>query len=231
MLDSANTISVIVPLLNERHQLPELYTHLRQFSFAEIIWVDGGSSDGSYEWLQQHLLETDSLIQSESGRARQMNAGANSAMHMHLLFLHADTHLPSEAITEIENGLQSFVWGRFNLQFIESDWRMRVIAFFINWRSRLTGIATGDQAFFIRSDIFEEVGGFPLQPLMEDIELSQRLKAYGRPYCSRSKVATSARRWLTNGVWRTVLLMWRFRLWYFFGVPADKLAKQYRQVR
>jgi rSAM/selenodomain-associated transferase 2 len=248
----ASNISVIVPFLNEAEQLPDLLAHLRQFSFGQVIWVDGGSTDDGRQWLMDNIKQTattsELVIEAPTGRSRQLNKGAEKSSGANLLFLHADTRLPNginnssnpandnvyndkSAISEINLGLQARCWGRFDVAFSEKDWRMNIIAFFMNWRSRLTGIATGDQALFVRKKEFELIGGFPTQALMEDIEFCRRIKQFGKPYSSFAKVNTSARRWLKLGVVRTVLLMWRFRLQYFLGASPDSLAKQYRNIR
>ncbi len=230
--DKHHSVSVIVPLYNEIQKLPELYQQLGQFSFEQVIWVDGGSSDGCKEWLEQNVDgKTNTFIVSEKGRAKQMNAGAAMSITSHLLFLHADTLLPTLAVAEINKGLRQSSWGRFDVTFIEKDWRMNIVAWFMNWRSRLSGVATGDQALFVRQAEFQSVGGFPTIPLMEDVEFCKRMKQFDLPYCSRLLVSTSARRWLNNGVIRTVMLMWLFRLAYFLGVNPEKLAKQYQNVR
>ena len=231
-LDKHHSVSVIVPLYNEIQKLPELYQQLGQFSFEQVIWVDGGSSDGCKEWLEQNVDgKMNTFIVSEKGRAKQMNAGAAMSITPHLLFLHADTLLPILAVAEINKGLRQSSWGRFDVTFIEKDWRMNIVAWFMNWRSRLSGVATGDHALFVRQEEFQSVGGFPTIPLMEDVEFCKRMKQFDFPYCSRLLVSTSARRWLNNGVIRTVMLMWLFRLAYFLGVNPEKLAKQYQNVR
>lgn len=223
-------IAIIVPVLNEREQLPELVEHVESLQPTEIVFVDGGSTDGSWQWFQQHSPQY--VVKSKKGRGAQMNAGADKAEASVLLFLHADTRLPDQAIDEIKTALQSCRWGRFNVQFAQKDWRMRVIAFFMNHRSSVTSIATGDQALFIQRKLFEELGGFSDIPIMEDIDFCKRLKAMGcQPYCSELAVTTSARRWLSRGVIRTVVLMWWLRLAYFFGAKPKWLARQYRQIR
>jgi rSAM/selenodomain-associated transferase 2 len=156
-----------------------------------------------------------------------MNAGAACASGDVLLFLHADTRLPHEADQMICGELQHSgrTWGRFDVQF--SGGALPLIAAAMNLRSRLTGIATGDQAMFVTRTVFEKVGGFREIPLMEDIALSKKLKRLSRPLCLRAKVTTSARRWQTRGIVRTVMLMWRLRLAYYFGATPDRLARLY----
>jgi rSAM/selenodomain-associated transferase 2 len=163
------------------------------------------------------------------GRASQMNAGAAVATSGVLLFLHADTQLPADAQALVEQALRSHAWGRFDVAIDGRSRWLPLVAALMNLRSRASGIATGDQAIFMRRDAFDAVGGFADQPLMEDIELSRRLRArFGAPACLRAKVLTSGRRWDERGAWRTIALMWRLRLLYRLGVPAERLAAQYR---
>lgn len=230
-------VSVVVPILNERQNLPVLLEQLEGFSFRQVILVDGGSTDNSWQWLHSlqklgkkpfSVLE---ILRTDSSRAKQMNAGAKLATADVLLFLHADTQLPVNAITQIHHALASHDWGRFDVDFKEPDWRMNIIASCMNWRSRMTGIATGDQAIFVRRQIFENLQGYADIPLMEDVELSKRLLKLGKPACLQEKVKTSARRWLSAGVIRTVLLMWRLRWDYFIGKEPKELVKRYREER
>ena len=222
-------LSIIVPMLNEAEQLPELFAHLLPYQRAscEIIFVDGGSADGS-----AMLCEVAGFIalRTARGRAKQMNAGASKASGDVLLFLHADTRLPQGAARHIEQALAKteHCWGRFDVCIIGRHFMLRVISRLMSWRSRLTGIATGDQAIFVRRAIFESLRGFPAQPLMEDVELSKRLLAFSRPACIAHCVTTSGRRWETHGVWRTILLMWRLRWAYWRGTDAGELARLYR---
>ncbi|MFC6632456.1 TIGR04283 family arsenosugar biosynthesis glycosyltransferase [Microbulbifer taiwanensis] len=221
-------LSIVVPLLNERAQLPGLVEHLRNLKARgeiEVLLVDGGSIDGSAEFAAATGLR---VLKSQKGRARQMNVGAACAGGDWLLFLHADTRLPLDAIEKLERNFSSdSCWGRFDLRICGDSIWFPLIATLINWRSRLSGIATGDQAIFVRRDLFEELGGFPTQPLMEDIELSSRLRKISRPACIGARVTTSGRRWQKYGVLRTVLLMWRLRFDYWRGVPAENLARRY----
>ncbi|MCX2834335.1 TIGR04283 family arsenosugar biosynthesis glycosyltransferase, partial [Microbulbifer thermotolerans] len=211
--------SIVVPLLNEREQLPQLIGHLRALQArdnCEVIFVDGGSDDGSVEFLSAAGL---TVIAAQRGRARQMNAGAAAAGGDCLLFLHADTRLPENALENIERALlRGKCWGRFDVRISGNSIWFPLIATLINWRSRISGIATGDQAIFVRRDLFEQLGGFADQPLMEDIALSGRLLELARPACIRARVITSGRRWQKYGVLRTVLLMWRLRFDYWRGV-------------
>jgi len=222
-------LSVIVPVLNEAPVLPELLTQLSRLARedAEIIIVDGGSTDGTAESAERGGF---SVLRAARGRARQMNAGAAVASAQLLLFLHADTQLPDEAVNLIAQALAGGrrAWGRFDVRIRGHAFMLRVVSFMMNLRSRLTGIATGDQALFITRRAFDEVGGFPDQPLMEDIEISRRLLALTRPACIARCAAPSGRRWEANGIWRTIVLMWRLRWDYWRGIPVQQLAKIYR---
>ncbi len=194
---------------------------------AEVIVVDGGSSDATRR-LAQPLA--DRVIAAPRGRGAPMNAGAALGSGDALLFLHADTALPDNADRLIAEALTLRQWGRFDLRIAGRHPLLAVVARMINWRSRLTGIATGDQAIFVRRAAFLAVGGFPDLALMEDIAISHRLKALCRPFCIATPVITSGRRWEHHGVLRTILLMWRLRLAYYFGVKPDRLASRYGPV-
>ncbi|CAH1198629.1 Transferase 2, rSAM/selenodomain-associated [Candidatus Nitrotoga sp. BS] len=222
-------LSIIVPILNEVEQLPELFAHLLPYQRAgcEIIFVDGGSTDGSAMLTE---VAGFTALRTTRGRANQMNVGAAQASGDVLLFLHADSRLPQGAARHIEQALANKVhcWGRFDVCITGRPFMLRVVARLMNWRSRLTGIATGDQAIFVRRDMFAHLRGFPDQPLMEDVELSKRLLTLSRPACIAHCVTTSGRRWETRGVWRTILLMWRLRWAYWRGMDASELVKLYR---
>jgi rSAM/selenodomain-associated transferase 2 len=225
--------SIIIPVLNEavciRHTLEGLQAWRAEGD--EIILVDGGSTDDTLGLA--HTL-TDVQLLTARGRASQMNAGAAASNGEVLLFLHADTLLPYEArqalkgiaMTEGQTG-----WGRFDVRLSGPGLGLRVVETMMNLRSRLTGIATGDQALFASRTLFQSVGGFPMQPLMEDIELSARLKRRCRPHCLRTKVETSSRRWEAGGILATILLMWRLRLIYWWTGDAEAVAARYRNVR
>ncbi|WP_201551295.1 TIGR04283 family arsenosugar biosynthesis glycosyltransferase [Psychrobacter sp. DD43] len=236
-------LSIVIPLLNEADNLPKLMGHLAHLNPApyQVILVDGGSTDNSVA-IAKELIESliDSspsvisgqvidwqIIESTAGRALQMNAGAELAMGDVLLFLHADTQLPNHAIADITSAVRQAAWGRFDVRLESSTWMLKVVSQMMNWRSRFSGIATGDQAIFIKKSLFEQLGGYPQQPLMEDIELCKRLKAVGKPACLRSKVITSARRWQQYGTWRTIGLMWHLRFDYWRGVSADNIKQRY----
>ncbi|MBM7456999.1 rSAM/selenodomain-associated transferase 2 [Oceanisphaera litoralis] len=220
------SLSIIIPMLNEADALPDTLKALRPYSAtAELILVDGGSSDDSVALAHQAGMR---VLAAPAGRALQMNAGAAAARGDLLLFLHADTRLPANADRLIADALVCHHWGRFDVTICGRHPMLAVIAGMMNLRSRLTGIATGDQALFVRRRAFEAVGGFPEQPLMEDIALGKRLKHLGPPACLRQKVITSGRRWEQKGLWRTMVLMWRLRFAYWRGASPEQLARAYR---
>lgn len=216
-------ISIIIPVLNEAAEIEARLQALQAVRpFAEIWVVDGGSQDDTY---QRALPLVDGVLRSAPGRAIQMNTGARAAQGEQLLFLHCDTTLP-----EVQHWYSAVLqadWGRFDVIIAGNHVAFPVISTLMNVRSRLTGVATGDQAMFVRRSLFWEAGGFPEQPLMEDIALSARLKAYAKPRCLPVRVTTSGRRWLKHGVFKTILLMWGLRLAYWLGVPPERLAHYY----
>lgn len=217
------TLSIIIPALDEAAGIVaalEALAPLRA-SGHEVIVADGGSGDHTRE-LAAALA--DRVIATPRGRARQMNAGAAAAGGDALLFLHADTHLPANADRLIFHALKKNLWGRFDVAIEGRSVLLPVIAFFMNRRSRLTGIATGDQAIFVRRDAFP---GFPEIALMEDVAFSKAMKRRSPPACLRAKALTSGRRWERRGVLRTMLLMWRLRLAYYLGAAPDELARRY----
>ncbi len=219
-------LSIVVPVLDEAEGIAASLQPLQVLRAQghEVIVVDGGSRDGTPGFAQPLA---DHVIASPRGRATQMNAGARAAHGDALLFLHADTRLPDAAPARIEQALRQHAWGRFNVAIKGRSTWLPLIAAMMNLRSRFTGIATGDQAIFVTRAAFDTAGGYPEQPLMEDIELSKRLKRIGPPACLRARVTTSGRRWDRHGVWHTVLLMWRLRFDYWRGVPAERLAARY----
>lgn len=219
-------LAIVVPVLNEAANLPVLHSHLQPIALnAEVVLVDGGSTDDTVSLARSAGLK---LVRAPRGRASQMNAGARATQAPHLLFLHADTQLPEVALASVQEALQHHAWGRFDVQIQGQAKMLRVVAALMNWRSRLTGIATGDQALFMTRQAYLQAGGFLDQPLMEDIEMSAALKAISPPACLQHKVITSGRRWERGGVWRTIFLMWRLRLAYWLGAPAESLARTYR---
>jgi rSAM/selenodomain-associated transferase 2 len=225
------TISVIIPALDEEATLAETICHTARLGFQEIIVVDGGSIDHTRALVERLGLAR--VLTSEPGRARQSNVGAGSCHGEILLFLHADTRLPDTAKQNIESALTDpvVVGGRFDVRFDSlSDWG-RVISTFMNLRSRLTCISTGDQAMFVRRNVFDQLGGFADIPLMEDIDFSRRLKRQGRIAMLRGQVVTSFRRWERNGPVKTILLMWSLRFLFWVGVSPHRLKSFYAVVR
>ncbi|MGP4864324.1 TIGR04283 family arsenosugar biosynthesis glycosyltransferase [Psychrobacter sp. T6-5] len=231
-------ISIIIPLLNEVDNLPHLIAHIHMLSPApqQVIVVDGGSTDGSmtaaYDLLKDSSKTRQSsidwhVIESTAGRARQMNAGAKRATGDILLFLHADTRLPTDAINEVRRATTGHDWGRFDVRLDSAHPLLKVVGMMINKRSRLVSIATGDQAIFIEKSLFERLGGYPDQPLMEDVELCKRLNSISRPACLKSTVTTSARRWQQHGHFRTIFLMWHLRFDYWRGISPERLKQRY----
>ncbi|TGN37956.1 TIGR04283 family arsenosugar biosynthesis glycosyltransferase [Marinobacter confluentis] len=226
------SLSVIVPVWREAETIEATLASLQALLSSgdeqrhEIIVVDGGSDDGT---ASQARPFCDRVIVSEPGRAVQMNAGAAVASGDVLLFLHADTRLPASALDRLADfAVSPAAWGRFDVRLTGNRRLFRVIAWFMNRRSRLTGIATGDQGMFIRRSVFEALGGFARIPLMEDVEICGRLKPVSRPFCISDPVITDSRRWQKHGPWRTVFLMWRIRWRYWRGESPEALAKLYR---
>ena len=221
-------LSIIIPVLDEAATIAETLAALAAYRArgAEIIVVDGGSRDGS---LAAARPFADHVITAPRGRGSQMNAGAAAAHGDVLLFLHADTRLPPEADRLVRDALarHKHAWGRFDVTIAGRSPLLRIVAAMMNLRSRVTGIATGDQAMFMTRDAFARAGGFPDIPLMEDIVLSQRLKAIGAPACLAARVTTSGRRWDRDGVVRTILTMWRLRFAFYLGAEPARLARQY----
>ena len=223
----APRLTLVVPVLNEAACIREALAALAPLRTRghEVIVVDGGSTDDTVE-LAAPLC--DRMVRAPRGRALQMNAGARVASGEALVFLHADTRLPERADDEIALALAQASWGRFDVRIASLRPLLRLVARAMNLRSRLSGIATGDQAIFVRRQAFP---GFPEIPLMEDIAFSRRMKRRGRPACLRACVTTSARRWEARGVVRTILLMWRLRLLYALGMTPQRLAREYADQR
>ena len=223
-------ISIIIPTLNEEVGIITFLTKLQSFrSQCELIVVDGGSEDDTARLAEAYV---DDVIQTEPRRALQMNMGAAFANAPVILFLHADTYLPDDAVEQIHQAMnQGHQWGRFDIKLTGNHPMLTVIAWLMNIRSRWTGIATGDQALFVQKKLFEQLAGFADIVLMEDIELSSRLKHSGRPYNVKSKVTSSGRRWLSFGVFKMIVLMWWLRLQYYFNVNPEYLAQLYKEGR
>ena len=221
-------ISIIIPVLNEAALVVQTLSTLQPLRAVghELILVDGGSDDATVALSEPWV---DQIIRMSKGRSRQMNAGARCARGEIFLFLHTDTLLPEKADRLIINGMGrgGRKWGRFDVRLSGGHFSLRIIEWLMNWRSRITGIATGDQAIFVQRELFERIGGFPNIELMEDVTLSKFLKRDGPPLCLWHRVITSSRRWEKNGIFRTVLLMWRLRLAYFLGSDPGRLAHLY----
>lgn len=224
------SLSIIIPTLNEADQLAATVASARGPSVLEIIVADGGSTDATVLCARSLV---DEVMTAPRGRASQMNVGARSARGDVLLFLHADTRLPRGFDAAILRALADprRVGGRFDVHLVPSSPLLWLTGELMNIRSRLSGIATGDQAMFVRRDVFARMGGFQEIPLMEDIAFSRALKRYGSIACLRERVVTSSRRWRADGVMRTVLLMWSLRVLYFCGVSPHRLHRWYADTR
>ncbi len=223
-------LSIVIPVLEESAGIAAALAPLQALRArgVEVLVVDGGSTDDT---VVRATPLADRVLVAPRGRASQMNAGAAAARGDALLFLHADARLPEGADALVARALAERAWGRFDVRIDGASTLLPLVAVMMNLRSRLTGIATGDQAMFMRREAFEAAGRFPAIPLMEDIELSARLKRLSPPACLREAVATSGRRWDRHGALRTILLMWSLRLRYFFGASPDSLARAYSPER
>jgi len=225
----AKMISVVIPVFNEATTIEQTLDGLQALRRAghEIIVVDGSSND---ETLLRAQPLSDQILMAPLGRASQMNTGARIARGDVLWFLHADCLPPPDVDQLILNTLskEGAVWGRFDVRLSGSDYLYRIIEFMMNTRSRVSGVATGDQGIFISRKAFTQIGGFPELPLMEDVAISKRLRGNGWPICLHQKITTSSRRWEERGVWRTVLMMWHLRLAYVLGANPEKLARLYQ---
>ena len=223
------SISIIIPVLNEERVIKTLLQQLQPYRAQghEVIVVDGGSCDKTVS-VSKSLA--DKVIQSVPGRATQMNHGAAQASNDILWFLHADTTLHQEAIKKIQFYLidKDKDWGHFNIKLSGENILFRLIEKMINIRSCMTSIVTGDQGIFVKRKSFEQVKGYSALPLMEDIDLSRKLRKISRAVCVKENLTTSSRRWEEKGIISTVFLMWRLRFLYWLGVSADKLAAQYK---
>ena len=222
-------LSVVIPVRNEAQALPCLLDDLAglRAAGAELIVVDAGSSDGTCELAQGRV---DQLLSTEPGRALQMNAGAAAARGEYLWFVHADTRISSESLSSLQAALGARpLWGRFDVRLSGSGLALWMIGWMISLRSRISGIASGDQGIFVLRERFSALGGYASIPLMEDLQLCRRLKALARPCCLRPPLLTSSRRWEQHGIWRTVLLMWCLRVAYYCGASPEKLSRLYRR--
>lgn len=221
-------LSIIIPVLDEARGIAATLDALAGMRAAgvEVVVVDGGSRD---ETVRVATRLADKVIESPRGRATQMNAGARASTGEALLFLHADTVLPPDALAQVHAALQprNREWGRFDVAIAGSDPMLVLVAMLMNARSRWSGIATGDQAIFVRRAAFTRAGGFAEIPLMEDVALCKALRRLSHPACLRARVVTSGRRWERQGTMRTILLMWRLRLAYALGADPHRLARRY----
>jgi rSAM/selenodomain-associated transferase 2 len=228
-------LAIVIPVLNEAATIEAALRRLAPLRErgARVIVVDGGSGDDT---AARAAPLADRVLAAPRGRASQMNAGAQAeearAAEM-LLFLHADTRLPEDADRIVARALAdgAHSWGRFDVRLDAGGWSLRLVETLMNWRSRATGIATGDQAIFATRAAFDWLHGFAPLPLMEDVDFCSRARRLTRPAALRERVVTSARRWQRHGVWRTVALMWWLRLSYFFGADPAALARRYRDAR
>jgi rSAM/selenodomain-associated transferase 2 len=224
MTGAEASISIVMPVLNEAASIAAAVASARRQA-AECVVVDGGSIDRTAALASEAGAI---VIGSPRGRALQMNAGAHQARGDVLLFVHADCRLPDHAAQRIRAAMASgAAWGRFDVRLDSPRRSLRLVGAMMNWRSRLSGIATGDQAIFLTRTLFDSVGGFAPIPLMEDIDLSARLCRIARPACLRDRVVVSARRWEQRGVVRTVLEMWLWRAAYAMGASPERLHRLY----
>lgn len=227
-------VSVVIPVLNDATPLAALLERLSSqlgdarrreagTSALEVIVVDGGSRDGSAQVASAHGAV---LVHAEPGRGGQLAAGIERTRGDWLWLLHADSEPSPEALAHLLGRTGAPAWGRFSV-LLEESIPFKTIGYMMNLRSRLTGICTGDQGIFVHRALLDAIGGMPRQPLMEDIELSRRLKRLQRPDCRPERIGTSPRRWRRDGIVRTVLAMWAFRLRYWLGADAERLARDY----
>lgn len=221
--------SIIIPVLNDADKLRaqlESLQKARQLGH-QVIVVDGGSKDGTAQEVNQGLVDV--FLETARGRARQMNHGASAADGDLMLFLHADTRLPDQAMDLLDKAMREprRCWGRFDIRLSGSATAFRVIESAMNLRSHLTGVVTGDQGLFVRRQTFRDIGGFPDIPLMEDVAISKLLRATSWPVRIKVAATTSSRRWEEHGVLSTMLLMWSLRLQYFLGVAPESLVRKY----
>ncbi|MGE5820547.1 MAG: TIGR04283 family arsenosugar biosynthesis glycosyltransferase [Deltaproteobacteria bacterium] len=223
-------ISVIIPALNEEKSISATIESIMPLRPHEVIIVDGGSTDRTIAVCRELGIRA---LLSPRGRATQMNLGARQATGEVLLFIHADTQLPSSALDDIGLALADarIVGGRFDVRLEGKHWMLKLIGAMISLRSRISSVATGDQGIFVRRDVFAELGGYPDLPLMEDIALSRALKRRGRLACLRSRVVTSARRWEAEGIWRTIFKMWALKSLYLVGISPLRLKRYYGDAR
>jgi len=223
MVNDLDQVSVVIPVLNDWSTLEVLLHSLAPFQELEIVVVDGGSNEGLILEPQQQVR----ILRTERGRALQLRAGVASTHRPWLWFLHADSLVTGRVVKALQRALAGAQWGRFDITLSKNTPWFRLIAAAMNKRSALTSICTGDQGIFVRRALLEGIGGIPDQPLMEDIELSKRLRRIAKPTRIRTLLGTSSRRWENDGTVRTILLMWELRLRYFFGTSPEVLAARY----
>lgn len=214
---------MVIPILNDRKQLAQLLPTLATYQNIELIVVDGGSNDDPDKIAKDIIF----LRARRPNRGAQVSMGVMHATRDWIWVLHADSRINDGIVENLVFALNEARWGRFDVTLLGSRWEYRMIESLMNIRSRLTGICTGDQGMFFHRDILMEIGGFPEQPLMEDVEVSKRLRKLERPFCSKSRLGVSTRKWDTDGVFRTVVRMWRFRIKYFLGDSPESLYAEY----
>jgi len=229
---SLPSLAIVIPVFNEEKTLAHAIKRIQRLELEatdELVFVDGGSTDKTKRLILDAGFK---CLNSELGRAKQMNKGAKNIKSNIILFLHIDTSFSSSNISNIKKTYsQGFLSGRFNICLSGCSISCRIISFFINLRSCITKVSTGDQAIFVSRQVFENIGGFPDIPLMEDVALSKKLRAIGHVACLKDTLTTSSRRWEKYGVMKTVVLMWKLRLLYWLGINPEKLARMYKDAR
>jgi len=219
------TVGVVIPVLNDAAGLRHVLDDLRAEPSLEVVVVDGGSLDDSLAVAQA----ADKVISTPPSRGGQLRAGTAATAREWLWFVHADTRLDIEALGTLASGPSTPGWGYFAVRLDDASWPYRIIETTMNWRSWATGIATGDQGIFVHRGLLDAIGGVPRQPLLEDVELSKRLRRLAKPHRIPTRIATSSRRWREGGILRTVVLMWLLRLRYFLGWDPEALARAYER--
>lgn len=216
---------MVIPTLDEAQSLPLLLSDLSVLlPAAQIIVSDGGSRDGTQEIASKSGAQ---VVESPRGRALQLRAGAARATAPMLLFLHADCRVPADVCRRIGALPERDGWGFFRPLLVGRSRWLPVVSWFMAQRSRLSGIATGDQGLFVSRELYRSVDGFPVQPLMEDVEICRRLKRVAAPSVLDESLVSSGRRWDREGALRTILLMWSLRLRYWLGADPQRLHRDY----